>query len=114
VPTGGDATGVTSTSITIGIHAPLAGAAPLKNESFQKGKDLYWLRGSGPDVKIYGRTVKVVFADDHYNPTHARSVCQTMAEQQHAMLLVGGGGTDQIQACAQYAASKGIPTSRRG
>jgi hypothetical protein len=32
-----------------------------------------------------------------------------MAEEQEAFILVGGGGTDQIQACATYAASKGIP-----
>jgi branched-chain amino acid transport system substrate-binding protein len=103
-PIGGDSTGVTDTTITIGVHAPLTGAAPLKASSFEKGKDLYW-----KGVKIFGRSVKVIFKDDQYNPSHARLVCQEMAEQEHAFLLVGGGGTYQIQACAQYAASKGIP-----
>jgi branched-chain amino acid transport system substrate-binding protein len=102
--TGGDRTGVTDTTITIGIHAPLTGAAPLKASSFEKGKDLYW-----KGIKIHGRSVRVVFKDDQYNPSHARLVCQEMAEQEHAFLLIGGGGTDQIQACAQYAASQGIP-----
>jgi branched-chain amino acid transport system substrate-binding protein len=107
---GGTTTGVTSNSIKIGIHAPLTGAAPLKAESFDKGKDLYWLKGSnGKPVVIHGRRVEVVFQDDQYNPSHARAVCQQMAEEQQVFLLVGGGGTDQIQACAQYAASKGIP-----
>ena len=32
-----------------------------------------------------------------------------MADQEHAFLLIGGAGTDQIQACAQWAASQGIP-----
>jgi branched-chain amino acid transport system substrate-binding protein len=110
VPTGGDITGVTSTSITIGIHAPLTGAAPLRASSFNAGKDLYWEKGNnGKPVVIHGRRVKVVFQDDQYNPSHARLVCQQMAEQEKAFLLVGGGGTDQIQACAQYAASRGIP-----
>jgi len=108
--TGGTTTGVTSTTIKIGIHAPLTGAAPLKSESFNTGKDLYWLRGAnGKPVVIHGRKVQVVFQDDQYNPSHARAVCQQMAEQQQVFMLVGGGGTDQIQACAQYAASKGIP-----
>jgi ABC-type branched-subunit amino acid transport system substrate-binding protein len=107
---GGDATGVTATSIKIGVHAPLTGAAPLKAESFDKGKDLYWLKGNnGKPVEIYGRKIQVVFQDDQYNPSHARAVCQQMAEQQQVFALFGGGGTDQIQACAQYAASKGIP-----
>lgn len=107
---GGTTTGVTSTTIRIGIHAPLTGAAPLRSESFNTGKDLYWLRGAnGKPVVIHGRKVQVVFQDDQYNPSHARAVCQQMAEQQQVFMLLGGGGTDQIQACAQYAASKGIP-----
>jgi hypothetical protein len=32
-----------------------------------------------------------------------------MAEQEKAFVLIGGGGTDQIQACARWAASRGIP-----
>jgi len=108
--TGGTTTGVTATTIKIGIHAPLTGAAPLRAESFNHGKDLYWLRGAnGSPVEIYGRKVQVVFQDDQYNPSHARAVCQQMAEEQQVFMLLGGGGTDQIQACAQYAASKGIP-----
>ena len=56
-------------------------------------------------VKINGREVHVVFKDDHYNPSYARQVCQQMAQQNHAFLLIGGAGTDQIKACAGYAAS---------
>jgi ABC-type branched-subunit amino acid transport system substrate-binding protein len=101
---------VTPTTIKIGLHAPLTGAAPLKAESFNRGKDAYWLKGAeGKPVEIFGRKVEVVFQDDQYNPSHARVVCSQMAEQQEVFLLVGGGGTDQIQACAAYAASKGIP-----
>ncbi len=107
---GNDTTGVTGSTITIGIHAPLTGAAPLKQTSFESGKELYWQHGdSGKPVEIYGRRVRVIFRDDQYNPSYARTVCQEMAEQENAFLLVGGGGTDQIQSCAQYAASKGIP-----
>jgi hypothetical protein len=107
---GGTTTGVTDTTIKIGLHAPLTGAAPLKAESFNTGKDLYWLKGAnGQPVEIHGRKVQVVFQDDQYNPSHARAVCQQMAEDQQVFMLIGGAGTDQIQACAAYAASKGIP-----
>ncbi len=51
----------------------------------------------------------MVFQDDQYKPSRARVVCSQMAEEQEVFTLVGGGGTDQIQACASYAASKGIP-----
>jgi ABC-type branched-subunit amino acid transport system substrate-binding protein len=104
----GDTTGVTSTSITIGIHAPLTGAAPIKQSSFDTGKDLYWKHGNnGKPVTIFGRSVNVIFADDQYNPAHARLVCQDMAQK--AFLLIGAAGTDQIVACAQYTASVGVP-----
>lgn len=106
----GDTTGVTADTITIGVHAPLTGAAPLKQESFETGKDLYWQYGNGGGpVEIHGRTVETVFADDQYRPSTARQVCQTMAEEQKAFMLLGAGGTDQIQACAQYAAGEDVP-----
>jgi branched-chain amino acid transport system substrate-binding protein len=107
---GGDATGVTATTIKIGIHAPLTGAAPLRASSFEAGKDLYWEKGNnGRRVLIYGRRVLVEFRDDQYNPSHAKQVCQEMVEREKVFLLIGGGGTDQIQACAQYAAGAGVP-----
>jgi branched-chain amino acid transport system substrate-binding protein len=107
---GGDTTGVTPTTIKVGLHAPLTGAAPLKASSFATGKSLYWEKGdNGKPIVIHGRRVELIFRDDQYNPSHARLVCQDMAEGQKSFLLIGGGGTDQIQACAQYAASRGIP-----
>jgi ABC-type branched-subunit amino acid transport system substrate-binding protein len=108
VPSGPqDKTGVTAKEITIGIHAPVTGAAPFPAAAFSRGRDVYWKWSGAP--KVNGRTVKVLFENDDYNPTTARDRCRKMAEQQKAFLLVGGGGTDQIQACAQYAAGKGIP-----
>jgi hypothetical protein len=107
---GGDSTGVSATTIKIGIHAPLTGAAPLRASSFEHGKELYWDHGNnGNPVRIYGRRVIVEFRDDQYNPSHAKQVCQEMVERERVFLLIGGGGTDQIQACAQYAAGAGVP-----
>lgn len=103
----GTTTGVTDTEIRIGIHAPVTGAAPFPAAAFEKGKDLYWDWSGAP--KIFGRKVKIFFEDDTYNPTTAVDRCRKMAEQDKVFLLVGGGGTDQIQACARYAAQKGIP-----
>jgi ABC-type branched-subunit amino acid transport system substrate-binding protein len=100
---------VTSTTITIGIHAPVTGAAPIKADAFNYGKDLYWNWLKHQGKSIYGRSVKFVFADDHYNPQTAAAVCEQMATQQHAFLLIGAAGTDQISQCAFYANQHGIP-----
>jgi len=107
--TSGDATGVTADTIKIGIHAPITGAAPVPSQSFQKGKDLYWNWLKSQKQSINGRNVEVVFRNDNYNPSQAVSACREMVEQEEVFLLVGIAGTDQIQACARYAASAGVP-----
>ena len=94
----------------IGIHAPVTGASPIPQTSFDIGKDIYWkfLAESAPD-QLFGRKVRVVFRDDTFNPQTAVQVCREMVEEEGAFLLVGGGGADQITACAQYADENGIP-----
>src|SRR5207253_8800545 len=61
-----------------------------------------------------GRKVKVVFEDDGYNPSQAVTGCKKMVQEDHVFMLVGLGGTDQIAACAQYAASVGVPYVSEG
>jgi branched-chain amino acid transport system substrate-binding protein len=94
-PTGpGTTTGVTATRITIGIHAPLTGASPLPQASFEKGAKNYWI-----GKKIFGREVVLKVMDDRYKPSGAIAACQAMARD--SFIVVGGAGTDQIQACGQ-------------
>ncbi|MGH2735451.1 MAG: ABC transporter substrate-binding protein [Actinomycetota bacterium] len=108
-PTGGDATGVTSSSIKIGLHAPITGAAPVPQASFEKGKDLYWEWLERNNQSINGRDVTVVSRNDNYNPSQAVAVCREMVEEDKVFALFGLAGTDQIQACARYSESVGVP-----
>jgi branched-chain amino acid transport system substrate-binding protein len=108
-PTGGDSTGVEGDTIKIGIHAPITGAAPVPSQSFDKGKDLYWEYLRSSNQSINGRHVEVVFRNDNYNPSQAVAACREMVEDEKVFLLVGIAGTDQIQACARYASSVGVP-----
>lgn len=95
-PHGGNTTGITSSHINIGVHAPLTGTGtPFPNNSFQAGAATFWKQ---PGHTVCGRTINVEFQDDQYTPAHARQVCSAMAQRD--FLVVGGGGTDQIQACA--------------
>src|SRR5205823_8842736 len=68
---------------------------PFPNSSFQAGAATYWQQ---PGHTVCGRHVQVEFKDDTYTPSGARNVCSAMAHRD--FLVVGGGGTDQIQACA--------------
>ncbi|MGH2774688.1 MAG: ABC transporter substrate-binding protein [Actinomycetota bacterium] len=108
-PSGGDTTGVTNDTIKIGLHAPITGAAPVPQASFEKGKDLYWEWLRRNNQTINGRDVVVVSRNDNYNPSQAVAVCQEMVEEEKVFMLFGLAGTDQIQACARYAESVGVP-----
>jgi branched-chain amino acid transport system substrate-binding protein len=95
-PHGGNTTGITSSSINLGVHAPLTGTGtPFPNNSFAAGADTFWKQ---PGHTVCGRHVHAEIQDDQYTPAHARQVCSAMAKRD--FLVVGGGGTDQIQACA--------------
>lgn len=102
---GGDWTGISDDEIRIGLHAPLSGAAPLPQASFQTGRSQYWeLVG-----EVHGRRVVVHVRDDQYNPSRATVVCNDLIQREKVYLLIGGGGTDQITACARTAAQQGVP-----
>lgn len=105
---GGDTTGVTDKTIKIGVHAPVTGAAAFPQQSFERGIGVYadYVNRKGG---IHGRKIEIVFRDDRFDPNSARSVCKEMAEQQKVFMLIGGGGADQIDACARYAAGLGVP-----
>jgi hypothetical protein len=62
-------------------------------QAFATGSKLFW-----ENHKLFGRQVVVDFMDDQYNPSVARSVCEQLSRQD--FLILGGAGTDQIQACA--------------
>ena len=95
-PHGGSTTGINASTINIGIHAPLTGTGtPFPNSSFQAGAQVFW---NQPGHTVCGRKVQTDFQDDQYTPAHARQVCSSMAQRD--FMVVGGGGTDQIQACA--------------
>lgn len=104
----GDRTGITDSEIVIGVHAPVTGAAPIPQTSFDEGKDVYWnfLNGKGG---LFGKKVRIVFEDDQFDPRTAVAKCKKMVTEDKVFMLVGGGGADQITACAQYANSVGVP-----
>ncbi len=99
------APGVTATTIKIGIHAPLTGAAPLPSQSFTGGKDQYWRAGH----KVAGREVRVVLRDDKSNPSSASDACRDLISNEKVFLLIGSGGTDEVAECARIANAAGVP-----
>jgi hypothetical protein len=94
-PSGGNTTGITSTTIRLGAHAPQTGTGAPLPPSFEKGIQVYW------DQKAHyvcGRHVLVDFQDDGYTPQGAIAKCGPMSRRD--FIVLGAAGTDQIQACA--------------
>ena len=104
----GDTTGVTATTIKIGVHAPVTGAAAIPQGSFERAVGVYF-DGVNRSGGLFGRKVEVLFEDDQFRPDIARLKCKELAEQEKVFLLIGGAGADQIDACARYAAEAGVP-----
>ena len=106
------APGVSKTRIKIGVHAPMTGAVPLPSQSVQRGAEIFWEWRRQQDKPINGRHVEVVLKNDNYNPSQAVAVCKEMVERDNVFMLSGlmnPEGKDQVQACARYAASVGVP-----
>jgi branched-chain amino acid transport system substrate-binding protein len=101
-----DRTGITATTIKIGIHAPETGAAAVS--TFRQAVGVY-SQYAGAIKGLGGRRIEVVARDDHFDPATARSVCKELVEKEKVFLLIGGAGVDQIKSCAEYAASVGVP-----
>jgi len=103
---------VTKDEIRIGLHAPLTGAAPIPTQSAQEGAHVYWRWLRERNQKIHGRYVEPILKNDNYNPSQAVAGCKELVERDHVFLLAGimqPEGHDQVQACARYAASVGVP-----
>jgi branched-chain amino acid transport system substrate-binding protein len=105
----GDRDGISADTIKIGFHAPINGATPAPLTDLFNGASLMENYMKSRKKNVHGRVVKLLVKDDQYNPSHAVAVCRDLVEKEKVFMLVGGGGTDQVIACAQYAASRGVP-----
>jgi branched-chain amino acid transport system substrate-binding protein len=81
-------------TVKVTLHGPLTGAG-VPQSSFRSGTPKYW---QNKKLKN-GFTVIAEAVDDKYNAPDALRACNAAARE--SFLIVGGAGTDQIQACAQ-------------
>ncbi|HVM52667.1 MAG TPA: ABC transporter substrate-binding protein [Acidimicrobiales bacterium] len=104
-----DTTGVTETSVRIGIHAPLMLGGLDLDSILGLGKlsRAYWdmVNDAGG---INGRTVEVELINDGYTVDTALQACRDMI-QKDVLFISGTGGADQIVACAQLALGEQMP-----
>jgi branched-chain amino acid transport system substrate-binding protein len=101
-----DRTGITATTIKIGIHFPKTGAAPCTSCDQAVG---VYSQYAGQIKGLGNRRIEIIARDDKFDAATARTVCKELVEKEHVFMLIGGAGVDAIKSCAEYAQSAGVP-----
>lgn len=98
--------GVTEDTIKIGSYGPLSGPAA------QWGAVLYGMEAYFKYINsqggIHGRKIDFVYRDDQYNPSKTPAVVRELVEKEHVFAIVGGIGTANGRAVADYLEKKGV------
>lgn len=98
-------------TITIGMHVPSTGAAPLP---------LNWTdtldvvqRYINAEARVHGRTVRFVVEDDGYDPAKGLAACRKLADE-NVLFVIGHTMPTVQDSCAGFFNSRGIPYLIRG
>jgi branched-chain amino acid transport system substrate-binding protein len=105
---GGDATGVTDTSIKIGTHMPLTGPAAPGYSEIPTGAKAYfdYVNAQGG---INGREVEYIVRDDAYNPSNTTTVVNQLVLQDEVFAILGGLGTPTHSAVLDFLNEEEVP-----
>ena len=106
-PTQSGVPGVTADTIKIGSWGPLSGPAA------QWGTVLHAMNTYFQHVNasggINGRKVQFIYRDDQYSPAKTPAVVRELVEKEQVFAIVGGIGTANGRAVADYLEQKGVP-----
>ncbi len=99
--------GVTDTTIKVGSYGPLSGPAAAWGV-VQRSLEAYFafINDQGG---IHGRKIEFVYRDDGYSPAKTPGVVRELVEKEQVFAMVGGIGTANGRAVADYLDQKGIP-----
>jgi branched-chain amino acid transport system substrate-binding protein len=99
--------GVTADSIKIGSWGPLSGPAAQWG-LLLKGMEAYFAYVNEKGG-IHGRKIEFIYRDDQYNPSKTPAVVRELVEKENVFAMVGGVGTANGRAVADYLEQKGVP-----
>jgi branched-chain amino acid transport system substrate-binding protein len=105
---GGDATGVTDTTVTIGTHTPLTGPAAAGYSSISAAASAYfdYLNDNGG---VHGRSIEFIVKDDGYNPANTQTVVRELVQQDGVFAIVNGLGTATHGSVLDFLNQNGVP-----
>ena len=101
--------GVTDTEILLGTHLPLSGSPAAAYAPIGDGMRSYFEYINDVEGGVYGRKIKLLIGDDHYNPADTIEVVRELVEQDGVFAIIGGLGEETHNAIWKYLEERGIP-----
>src|SRR6516165_88918 len=94
--------GVTNSEIRFGISAPFTGAAKELGQNMKRGIEMAF-NVANANGGVYGRQLRLVAADDGYEPARAAATMKQLYEGDQVFGLVGNVGTPTAVVALPYA-----------
>jgi branched-chain amino acid transport system substrate-binding protein len=101
-PAASSVAGVSDSEVTLGIAAPLTGAAKELGRQMRVGLDVAFSRANASGG-VGGRKVKLIALDDGYEPARTKEVMRELVEQKGVFSFVGNVGTPTAAVAVPYA-----------
>jgi ABC-type branched-subunit amino acid transport system substrate-binding protein len=100
--------GVTDTEVLIGANFPVSQSPASAYAVIADAMRAYfeYINSQGG---VYGRKIKFLVGDDHFNPADAVEVVRRLVEQDQVFAIVGGLGDPTQLAVIDYLEEKGVP-----
>ena len=109
LPASRDVPGVSDSQILLGTHLPMSGNAAAAYAPVADGLRAYFDYINDTEGGVYGRKIKLIVGDDHYNPPDTLEVIRRQVEQDKVFAIVSGLGDETHSAVWKYLEEKGIP-----
>ena len=94
--------GVTATEIRFGISAPFSGATKELGQNMQRGIEAAF-REANANGGVHGRQLRLIAADDGYEPARAAETMKQLFERDQVFGVVGNVGTPTAVVSVPYA-----------
>jgi len=108
-PASEEVQGVTDTEVLFGTHLPMSGSAAAAYAPVADGLRAYFDYINDTEGGVYGRKIKLIVGDDHYNPPDTMEVIRKQVEQDKVFGIVAGLGDETHSAVWKYLEERGIP-----
>ncbi len=101
--------GVSDTEIVLGTHLPLSGSPAAAYAPIGYGAQAYFDMINDTEGGVYGRKIRLIIGDDHYNPPDTVEVVRRLVEQDQVFAMILGLGESTHAAVYTYLEQNGVP-----